>query len=199
MDDFGRDRIRSLTGAVTALVTVAIVAGYGEVREGTVAFEAAQQASSTTSWMLPLAGLIAAGVYTLLGWPMWVSRIRNVGRLESFETWCSAFHAGSGFVAVVFVVWHLAGYVWPSLSVTSGLAAWTSIYIQSSSLVLFGYAGGILALATHIATGAYHFSIGWGFATGERAMGRAAIASAVLFGWITLTGLETLAYFVQGV
>ena len=199
MDEFSRDRVRSLAGAVSALVIVIILTDYGSIREGALAFEQALFASSTTSWMLPLVGLIAVGSYGFLGWSTWFSRLQNPGRLESFESWCSAFHAGSGILAAVFILWHLAMFSWPALEVSSGLASWTSIYLQSSSLVLFGYGAGVLALAVHISTGAFHFAIGWGLATGERAMGRAAIGASVLFGWFTLTGLETIAYFLQGV
>ena len=201
MSEFGKERLRSIAGFIAGILTLRVFISYGTIRESGVAFETAFSggASGVTGWIPDLLWVVASAYYVVGAFPVWIARLKNQGRFDSFEAWTASFQSGSGVLVVAFVVWHLISFVYAAGDVQAGsLAGWTVAYLQSSPLIPAVYAIGTIALAFHVANGGLRFAIGWGVATGEKAMGYATIVASLLFGWMALTGFETIAIFLRG-
>ena len=201
MNEFGKDRIRSLAGFVAGALTLLIIQDYALIRQGALAFEVGVTGASGTStgWFSELLWALTTAYYLIGSMPIWLRQLKNSGKVDSFETWRSAVHPATGFVLVAFGAWHLVCFSLEAKGVAAGtLATWTSAYVQSSTLIPFVYVVGLLALGFHIANGLWRFLVSWGLATGDKAMGRATVLASLLFGWMVLTAFESLAVFLQG-
>jgi len=201
MSEFGKERLRSIAGFIAGLLTLRVFISYGMIRESGVAFESAfgGGASGVTGGIPELLWVVTSAYYVAGAFPVWIARLKNQGRFDSFEAWTASFQSASGIITVAFVAWHLICFVYAAGEVQEGgLVGWAAAYLQSSPLIPAVYAIGIIALAFHVANGGLRFAIGWGLATGEKAMGYATIVASVLFGWMALTGFETIAVFLRG-
>ena len=196
MTEFGKERMRSIAGFVCGLLTIQYMAHFGAVRGEVSSFEQWFLANSATDWMWAALWGGTALFYASGAIPVWVQQMKTGGRLSTLENWAAAFHPWSGMIAVAFVLWHLGCFQWPSASLEGNAFAWVAAYVGSSNLIVFVYCAGIAALSLHIAWGLWRFAVSWGLATGEKSMGRMTIVSSILFCWMVLTGLESLAVFL---
>ena len=201
MNDFGKDRVRSLAGLVAGALTLVIIQDYALIRQGSVAYElgASSGAGTATGWWSGILWAVTTGIYFLGSLPIWLRQLKSIGKVDTFDSWRSMVHPATGYILLAFGVWHLVCCTLESQGGASGaLASWISAYLQSSTMIPFVYVLGLLALAFHLANGFWRFLVSWGLATGERAIGRATVLASLLFGWVVLTAFESLAVFLQG-
>ncbi len=202
--EFGKERLRSLSGFLAGGLALCVVQAHGVIRLGASAYDM-EFGSLGRGWSSPFSMMsILFGVTTLTylvgSVPVWIRHLSTSTRLESFEAWRSSFQAGSGLLLIVFGVFHLGFYSYGIVSEEAmSPAAWTASYLGSSSLIPALYALGLVTLAFHVANGLWRFGVSWGLSTGEKAMGVSTVLCSILFAWTVLTGFETLALFLQTV
>lgn len=188
-------RLHSLTGVIP--LGVFLLFHFFEnasVRNGPEAFNEAVVKISSMPYLyaLEIGGLLLPlvfhGVYGLF---ITGTSRPNVVRYGFQRNWAYFFQRLSGFLAFVFITFHVATTrVW-ALYQKGDHITFSDMHRSLSSDPVFAlYLLGIVAVTYHLANGLWSFSITWGLVVSHAAQRRLAVAVMALFVVLALVGVD---------